>query len=132
MKQICKRMWQNALQCARYVSHFERCAIKSFTTLHFIGAHRDFAQLPWFVRHELMPCLRRGAPVVIKIFKKLYTLKHFMAVPPTTSGMHRSSILLPLVHLPRPPPFAVALELFLSRSKSRQPDRAGEQHPLVL
>lgn len=51
----------------------QRCILSVLTEI-------SLGQLLWFVRHELMPCLRRGAPVVIKIFKKLYTLKHFMAV----------------------------------------------------
>lgn len=98
----------------------QRCTLSLLTEI-------SLGQLPRFVRHGLMPCPRRGTPVVIKIFKKLCTLKHFMAVaacllrPAYASGQHPPAPLRAL--LPRLPPSAVALSLFLSRSKSRQPDR---------
>lgn len=106
----------------------QRCILSVLTKI-------SLGQLPRLVRHELMPCLRRGAPVVIKIFKKLCTLKHFMAVAacllrPTVCIGVASSRLSCTYLAQRPSP--VSLSLFLSRSKSRQPDRAGEQHPLVL
>lgn len=127
-KQLCARacviMWQNILQC-RDMHHTskgvllkvsQRCILSLFTEILF-------GQLPWFVHHELMPCLRRGEPVIIKIFKKLCTLKHFIAVaasllPTICIEVASSRLYIYLVLLP-----------FLSHSKSRQPDRPASNTP---
>lgn len=116
----------------RYVSHVERCHLKvSQRCILSLLTEISFGQLPRLVRHELVPCLRRGTPVVIKIFKKLCTLKHFMAVaarllrPPYVSEQHP----LPPLRASTSSILRLALSLFLSRSKSRQPDRPAYNTP---
>lgn len=111
------------------VSQVERCVIRSFTTPHFIAAHRrDFVRSITAARppraHALSPA--RYAPAVIKIFKKLCTLKHFMVVAARASYDRRMHRMQP--PLSPHPLFAVALSLFLSRSKSRRPDRSARSN----
>lgn len=119
-------MRQNILQC-RDMHHTSRSVLLKVSQRCILSLLTEilFGQLSWFVHlvHELMPCLRRDALVVIKIFKKLCTLKHFIAVAasllPTICIEATSSRLC----------IYLALLLFLSHSKSRQPDRPASNTP---
>lgn len=108
----------------RYVSHIGRCAIKSFTSLL---TEISFGQLPRLVRYEPVSRLRRGTPLVIKIFKKLCTLKHFMAVAACllqagyVSEQHPLHRRLFSVQLPRPSSAPSPSRFFSPAAKAASP-----------
>lgn len=52
----------------------QRCVLSSLAPTRFRSVNYRGSSA-----HELVPCPRRCTPAVIKIFKKLCTLKHFMA-----------------------------------------------------
>jgi len=101
----------------------ERCILLLLTEI-------SLGQLPRLDRYELVPCLRRGTPVVIKIFKKLCTLKHFMAAAACLlRSTYASEQHLPASRAPTSPTLR-RRPLAFSLAQQKPPARpAGEQHP---
>lgn len=124
------------LQCEGFVSHVERCVIKSFTTRHFIVAHRrDFVRSITAARPPRARALSpaRYTPAVIKIFKKLRTLKHFMVVATRASydrRMHRMQPpLAPRASSHRGRPTPQLFRFFSPAAKAADPTGRREATP---